>query len=190
MFFQSFWSYQGDTLRLGPMCQWCVCAESLQSCLTLCNRVHGILQARILEWAAMPSSRGSSRPRDQSYISCVSCIGRQVFYHWRHLRSPWSVSLVQFGHSVVSDSLQPMDCSIPGLPVHHQLPEFIQTHVHHVGDAIRPSHPLSFPSSLAFNRSQNQGLFKWVSSSPQVAKVLELQFQHQSFQWIFRTDFI
>ena len=79
MFFQSFWSYQGDTLRLGPMCQWCVCAESLQSCLTLCNPVHGILQARILEWAAMPSSRQSSRPRDQSYISCVSCIGRQVF---------------------------------------------------------------------------------------------------------------
>ena len=177
MFFQSFWSYQGNTLRLGPMCQWSVCAESLQSCLTLCNPVHGILQARILEWAAMPSSRGSSRPRGQSYISCVSCIGRQFFFfnHWHHLRSPWSVSLVQLGHSVVSDSLWPMDCSTPGFPVHHQLPEFTQTHVHHVGDAIRPSHPLSFPSPLAFNLSQNQGLFKWVRSSPQVAKVLEFQ---------------
>ena len=80
-----------------------------------------------------------------------------------------------------------MDCSIPGLPVHHQLPEFTQTLVHQVGDAIQPSHPLS-PSSPAFNLSQHQGFFQWVSSSHQVAKVLELQLQHQSFQWIFGTD--
>ena len=82
----------------------------------------------------------------------------------------------------------PMDCSTPGLPVHHQLLEFIQTHVHWVGDAIQPSHPLSSPSSPAFNLSQHQGLFQWISSSHQVAKVLE--FQHPSFQWIFRTDFL
>ena len=84
----------------------------------------------------------------------------------------------------------PMDRSTPGLPVHHQLPEFTQTQVHWVSDAIQPSHPLSAPSPPAFNLSQHQGLFKWVSSSHQVAKVLEFQLQHQSFQWIFRTDFL
>ena len=84
----------------------------------------------------------------------------------------------------------PMDCSMPGLPVHHQLLEFTQTHVHHVGDAIQPSHLLSSSSPPAFNHSQHQGLFQWVSSSHQVAKILEFQLQHQSFQWIFRTDFL
>ena len=75
-----------------------------------------------------------------------------------------------------------MNHSTPGLPVHHQLSEFTQTHVHWVGDAIQPSHPLSSPSPPALNLSQHQGLFKWVSSSHQVAKVLEFQLQHQSFQ--------
>ena len=73
----------------------------------------------------------------------------------------------------------PMDYSTPSLPVHHQLPELAQTHVHWVGDAIQPSHLLSSPSPPAFNLSQHQGLFQWVSSLHQVAKVLELQFQHQ-----------
>ena len=68
----------------------------------------------------------------------------------------------------------PMDCSTPGLPVHHQLPELSQTHVPQVGDAIQPSYPLSPPSPSAFNLSQHQGLFPWVSSSHQVAKVLEV----------------
>ena len=84
----------------------------------------------------------------------------------------------------------PMDCSTPGLPVHHQLLEFTQTHVHWVGDAIQLPHPLSSPFPPAFNLSQHQGLFKWVSSSHQVAKVLEFQIQHRSFQWTFRTDFL
>ena len=83
-----------------------------------------------------------------------------------------------------------MDCSTPGLPVHHQLPELVQTHVHWVSDAIQPSHPLSSPSPPAFNLSQHQGLFQWVSSLHEVAKVLEFQLHHQSFQWIFRTDFL
>ena len=73
-----------------------------------------------------------------------------------------------------------MDRSTPGLPVHHQCPEFTHIHVHGVGDAIQPSHPLSSLSPPAFNLSQNQGLFLWVSSSRQVAKVLEFQPQHQS----------
>ena len=72
----------------------------------------------------------------------------------------------------------PMDCSTPGLPVHHQLPELAQTHVQHVGDAIQPSHPLSSPSTPTFNLSQHKGLFQGVSSSHQVAKVLEFQLQH------------
>ena len=76
----------------------------------------------------------------------------------------------------------PMDCSTPGFPVHHQLPELTQTHVHCVGDATQPSHPLSSPSPPAFNLSQHQGLFQGVSSSHQVAKVLEFQLQHQSVQ--------
>ena len=79
----------------------------------------------------------------------------------------------------------PRDYSTPSFPVHHQLPEFTQTHVHRVGDAIQPSHPLSSPSPLAFNLSQHQSLFQWVSSLYQVAKVLEFQLQHQTFQWIF-----
>ena len=82
------------------------------------------------------------------------------------------------------------NCSMPGLPVHHQLPEFIQTHVHWVSDAIQQSHPLLSPSPPAPNPSQNQGLFKWVSSSHQVAKVLEFQLQHQFFQWTPTTDLL
>ena len=77
----------------------------------------------------------------------------------------------------------PMNPRTPGLPVHHQLPEFTQTHVHRVGDAIHQSHPLSYPSPPAPNPSQHQDLLQWVNSSHQVAKVLEFQLQHQSFQW-------
>ena len=80
-----------------------------------------------------------------------------------------------------------MDCSTSGFPVHHQLSEFTQTHVHWVSDAIQPSFSLSSPSPPAFNLSQNRGLF---TSLHQVAKVLEFQLQHQSLQWIFRTDFL
>ena len=84
----------------------------------------------------------------------------------------------------------PMNRSTPGLHVHHQLLEFTQTHVHWVGDAIKTSHPLLSPSPPAFNLPQHQGLFKRVSSSHQVAKVLEFQLQHQSFQWTPRTDLL
>ena len=83
-----------------------------------------------------------------------------------------------------------MNCSMPGLPVHHQLPEPTQTRVHWVDDAFQLSHPLSSPSPPALKLSQHQGLFKWVRSSHQVAKVLEFQLQHQSLQWIPRTDFL
>ena len=89
----------------------------------------------------------------------------------------------------------PMNHSMPGLPVHHHLPEFTQTHVDRISGAIQPSHPLSSPSPPAPNPSQHQGLFQWVNSSHQVAKVLEFQLQHQSFQWApalisFRMDWL
>ena len=97
---------------------------------------------------------------------------------------------VQFSRWATSDSLWHMNHSMPDFPIHHQLREFTQSHVHRVGDAIQPSHSLLSPSPSAFNLSQQQGLFKWVSSSHQVAKALELQLQHQSVQWIFRTDLL
>ena len=102
------------------------------------------------------------------------------------------ISSVQFSSFAQScPTLQNlMDHSIPGLPVHHQLPEFTQTHVHWVSDPIQSSHPLLSSSVPAFNLSQHQGLFKWVSSSHHMAKVLEFQLQHQSFQWTLRTDLL
>ena len=103
-------------------------------------------------------------------------------------------SAIRYHFSSVAQSCptlcNPINHSIPGLPVHHQLPEFTQTHVHQIGDAIQPSHPLSSPSPPAPNPSQHQGLFQWVNSSHEVAKVLEFQLQHQSFQWTPRTDLL
>jgi len=101
----------------------------------------------------------------------------------------WSVQFSSVAQSCPT-LCDPMDCSTPGLPAHHQLPELAQTHIHRVSDAIQPSHPLASSSLPAFNLSQHQGLFQGVSSSNQVAKVLEFQIQCQSFQWTFRTDFL
>ena len=84
----------------------------------------------------------------------------------------------------------PMNHNTPGLPVHHKLPEFTQTHAHWVGDAIQPSHPLLSPSPPAPNPSQHQGFLQWVNPSHEVVKVLEFQLQHQSFQWTPRTDLL
>ena len=115
--------------------------------------------------------------------------------HQRHNKQRQNKTLI-FLLSVQSVSLlcptlcNSTDCSKPGFPVHHQLLELAQTDIHRVGDAIQPSYPLQSPSPPAFNLSQHQGLFQWVTSSHQVAKVLELQLQHQSFQWIFRINFL
>ena len=112
---------------------------------------------------------------------------------WRRFfRVPWTARRSIQSSSVAQSCptlCDPMNLSAPGLPVHHQLPESTQTHVHRVGDSIQPSYPLSSPSH-SLNISQHQGLFKWVGSLHQVAKVLEFQLQHQSFQWIFRGDFL
>ena len=102
------------------------------------------------------------------------------------------ISSVQF--SLVTQSCltlcNPVNCSTPVLPVHHQFLEFTQTYAHRVSDVIQPSHPLSSPSPPAPNPSQHQSLFQWVNSSHEVAKVLEFQLQHQSFQWTLRTDLL
>ena len=99
-----------------------------------------------------------------------------------------------FSFSTVSQSCltlcDPLDCSTPEFPVHHQLPEPTQTHVHCLSDVIQAFHPLPSPSSPAFNISQHQGLLQCASSFHQVAKVLEYWFQHQFFQWMFRIDFL
>ena len=94
--------------------------------------------------------------------------------------TPWAVVVVAQSCLTFYD---PMDCSMPGFPVLHHLPELAQTHVHWVSGAIQPSCSMSSPS-LTFNLSQHQGLFQWVGSSHQMAKVLKLQLQHQSFSWI------
>ena len=84
----------------------------------------------------------------------------------------------------------PMNCSTPGLPVHHQLPNFTQTQVHRVSDTIQPSHPLSSPSPPAPNPSQHQSLFQWVNSLHEVTKVLEFQLSHHSLQRNPRADLL
>ena len=125
-------------------------------------------------------------------------LSSQAFFSlWpKHINSLQLILLLLFSiqFSSVTQSCptlcDPMECSMPRLPVHHQLPEPTQTHVHHVDDAIQPSYPLLSSSPPPFNLSQHQGLFQWVSSLHYVPQVLEFQFQHQSFQWIFRTDFL
>ena len=98
--------------------------------------------------------------------------------------------LFRFCCSVTKSCLtlcDPMDCSMPSLPVSHHHQKFAQVHVHCISDAVQPSHPLT---TSVLNLSQHQGLFQWVSCSHQVAKILEFQLQHQSFQWIFRVDLL
>ena len=123
------------------------------------------------------------------FFSCLQSFLASGFF-------PMSQFFASGGQSIgvsTSSSVLPMniqDCMQPGFTVHHLLPALAQTHVHRVGDAIQPSHPLSSPSPPSFNLSLHQGLFQWGSSLHQVAKVWEFQLQHQYFQWIFRTDFL
>ena len=101
-----------------------------------------------------------------------------------NIRFSQSVSSVAQSYPIICDPCsmqQGLCCSTPGFPVRHQLLEPSKIHVHWVGDAIQPSHPLSSPSQPTFNLSQHQGLFQWISSFHQAAKVLEFQLQHKSF---------
>ena len=108
------------------------------------------------------------KTRRYANFSCIDYANKWKYNYCQDKFEPGLIYSGQFSSvTQLSPTLcNPMDCSTPGLPVHHQLPEFTQTHVHWVGDAIQPSHPLSSPSPPAFNLSQHQGLFKWVSSLP------------------------
>ena len=127
-------------------------------------------------------------PRTEEPGRLQSMGSLRVRYYW----SDWAHTHISIQFSSIAQLCltlcDPMDCSMPGFPVHHQLLELAQTHVHRVSDAIQQSYPLSSPFPPTFNLSKHQSLFTWVSSSHQVAKVLEFQLQHQSFQWIFRID--
>ena len=136
---------------------------------------------------AIPFSSRSSQPRDPTQVSCIAS---RFFTSWATREA--QLQDIQFS-SVAQSCLtlcDPMDCSTPGLPVHHQLLEPTQTHVHRIPNAIPQSHSLSPLSPPTFKLSQHQNLFQWVKSSHQVPKVLEFQLQHHSFQWTFRTDFL
>ena len=153
-------------------------------------------------WLTFVLDPGSRRPlphplslaQVSACLSCTKSCPKDRALRWRCMAETiWTVLIqdsVQF--SSVAQSCptlwDPMNHSTPALTVHHQVLEPTQTHVHRVGDAIQPSHPLSSPSPPALNLSQHQGLFKWVNSLHQVAKILEFQPQHQSFQWTPRTD--
>ena len=131
------------------------------------------------------SQTGNSRSKWKIWLLVISA--SQSYY-----KTSLLFNSIQFSAVIQScpTLCNTMDCCTPGFPVHHQLLELAQTHVHQVGDAIQPSQPLSFPSPPAFNLSHHQSLFQWVGSLHQVAKVLEFQLQRQSFQWIFRTDLL
>ena len=124
------------------------------------SSVHGIFQARILEWVAISSSRLSCQFRDQTHISSISSLAEGFFTS----KPPGKPKGCYFQFSSVAQSCptlcNPMNHSTPGLPVHHQLPEFTQTRVHRVSDAIQPSHPRSSPSSPAPNPSRHQSIFQ------------------------------
>ena len=154
---------------------------------SLQRSIYGIFQARVPEWVAISFSRRSSQPRDPTWVSRI--VGR-CFTIWatrEDSRQRCHCSSVTKSCSTLCD---PVDSSKPSSSVLHYILEFAQTHVHWVSDAIQLSHPLLPPSPPAFNLSLHQGLVQWVGSLHQVAKVLELQLQQQTFQWIFRTDFL
>ena len=170
--------FTGGDVRVLLSCHLDLCVDILkvkvtQSCPTLCdpvdNTVYGILQARILEWVALPFSRGAPQPRDWTRVFCIA--GR--FFQFSSVQSRPTLC-------------DPMDCSTPGLPVLHYHPDSCPS-----SQWCHPTISSSVvPFSSCLQSFQHQHLFKWVSSLHQVAKVLEFQFQHQSFQWIFRTDFL
>ena len=144
-----------------------MCVLVIQSCLTLCDPT-GLLSP----WNSPGKNTGVGNhsllqgifPIQKLNPGLLHC--RRILYHLGHQRTGW-FSWVEFSSVAQScpTPYDPMDCSTPGFPVHHQLQELAQTHVHWVGDAIQPSHPLSPPYPPAPNPSQHQGLFQWVSSS-------------------------
>ena len=139
----------------------------------------------LYKWQQFLTVQEAGRLRSACYLGQIQVADFQLLLVSSHGRKRAQFSSVAQLCLTLCD---PMDWSMSGFPVHHQLLELVQIHVPCVGDAIQPSHPLSTPSPPAFTLSQHQGLSQWVSSLHQVAKVLQLQ--HQSFQWIFRTGFL
>ena len=147
-----------------------------------------LIQFSVDGWSCVPS------PLRRNLKEMFLFLNKNLLTNLVILRHLWWETFLLLDISSVPQSCltlcNPMYCSTPGFLVHHRLPELTQTHVHRVSDAIQSSHPLSSHSPPTFNLSQHQGLLKWVSSSYQVAKVLEFQLQHQSFQWTPRTDLL
>ena len=146
--------------------------------------VHGVAksQTRLSDWTT------------KSHLKSLTVTCGYWLMYWINKNNRMLSSLYKVIFSSVAQLCptlcDPMYRSRPGLPVHHQLLESTQTRVRWVSDAIQPSHPLSSPSPPALNFSQHQGLFQRVSSLHQVAKLLEFQLQHQSFQWTPRNDLL
>ena len=172
-----------------------------QSCLTLCGPMDcsvlgymGFSSAGLLEWIAISFYRGSFQPRNWTYISRVSCTGWWILYHWaiweHNIVNQLSFSSVQFSHSVVSNSLQPHESQHARPPCLSHLQEFTQTHIHPVGDAIQPSHPLSSPSPPAPNPSQHQSLSNESTLHMRCSKYWSFRFSIIPFKSTPRTDLL
>ena len=164
-----------------------------QLCAVLCLAVSD----SVTPWTVACQAPLSMEFSRQEYWSRLHFLLQEIApnQHLLHLLH-WQIDSLSLSHLSVGSVAHsyptlcdPMDCSMPGFLVHHHLQELAQTHVHWVSDVIQSFHPLSSPSP-AFSLSQYQGLFQRISWSHEVAKVLELQLQCQSFQWIFRTDFL
>ena len=166
---------------LGPIFSWIIHYFLLLSSLYKCSLYMLFINFLSEKWFANISS----------HFLCFLFIllNFHIFHEEKIVILMYSVQFSSVAQSCPT-LCDPMNRSTPGLPVHHQLLESTQTRDHWVGDAIQLSHPLSSPSPPALNLSQHQGHFKWVSSLHEVAKVLEFQLQHQSFQWMPRTDLL
>ena len=171
------WRWDTDVIELVSL--WEVMQES--SLLSLClpceqTETRWSSTGSLTSTELMASSSWTFKPSEIWEINCY-CLNHQF---------------IQFSSVTQSCPIlcDPMKCSTLGLPVYHQLPASTHTYLHWVGDASQPSHPLLSPCPPALNLCQHQGLFKWVNSLYQVAKVLEFQLQHQSFQWTPRTDLL
>ena len=165
---------------------------SLMYTTQMVSAPHCFLKTTSLKWLLVQQWQAEHTFKDQGWgWGVFDCLGPDQESTRGHVLSETYSSIIFSSVTQSCPTLcDPLNHSMPVLPVHHQLPEFTQTHVHRVGDAIQPSHPLSSPSPPDPNPSQHQGLFQWVNSSHQVAKVLEFQLQHQSFQWTRRTDLL
>ena len=165
---------------------------AIQSCLTLWDTVGCSLLGSSVHWCSPVWKPKNTVVSSLSLLQGIFPTQKlnQGLLLWKWILYKLSTRrMVRFSSvtQLCPTLCDPMNRSTPGLPAHHKLPEFTQTHAHRVSDAIQPSHPVSSPSPPAPNPSQNQGLFQQLNSLHKVAKVLEFQLQHQSFQWTPRT---